>query len=392
MSEESKNKRLLILGSGFSKAVSDKMPVVQELVAPLNEKVERDEELGALKNPRYQYLLSQPELLLTYLSQDQPWKEPWETPKEWALFVRISRWLAKHIEDCEDRAFKDQVPGWAKRLAQWLHKTKTSVITFNYDTVLERICYRYVSVKVLGIDARSGQVIEANQPIYSFNLYRLPLTIITHREAGTDHAPPQETFHLIKLHGSINWFYSGGEYFPGEQIYLREIDSESPKIDMTKIPEGYPPLPPGFDPKKELERLLSDKAPLIIPPVAEKSRFYLNQTIRSLWGQAREYLAQAEEIYCVGYSLPDTDLTTKLLLQTACAGREKTLYIVNIVKGEKADDDKRALRDRYEKAFPPTVKIDDRFVYKLKEPDKHDKAVKDMTEFLCNLCEGVGQP
>lgn len=377
MSEESKKKRLLILGSGFSKAVSERMPVVSCLVDALKKEVEQDEELRALKNPRYQHLLSNPELLLTYLSQDQPWKEPDETHEDRALFLRISKWLANYIEKCEDEAFKNDIPKHIVDLAQWLHKTKTPVITFNYDTVLERVCYLYLRVETWVPSPHSWA--EVRMPLYASNLYPIPIGMIPQRAASTPLPPPQSTFYLIKLHGSINWFYSGGEQFPGEQVYFRLVDSVSPHSDMTGVDDlarlamGEPSFPPPpFDLKTEIDKLLSDKIPLIIPPVAEKSRFYSNQTIRSLWGKARERLAQAEEIYCIGYSLPDTDLTTKLLLQTACAGKAKTVYIVNIAVQEQEKD---KLLDRYRNAFPEGTNFRTDYI-------KRD-AVKAMTADLC---------
>jgi hypothetical protein len=196
----------------------------------------------------------------------------------------------------------------------------------------------------------------------------MPLVMIPHRAGPASPPPPQSTFHLIKLHGSINWFYSGGEQFPGEQVYFRLVDSWSPYSDMTQDVSWDGP-PPPFDLKTEIKKLLSDKVPLIIPPVAEKSRFYANQTIRSLWGKAREYLAQAEEIYCVGYSLPDTDLTMKLLLQTACAGKAKTVYIVNNDVNGKED-----LVRRYRDAFPKGVTIRDDYI----RADAVEAMIKDL--------------
>ena len=376
MSRESKKERLLILGSGFSKAVSDKMPVVRELAQALQKQIKTDPELTALKEPQYQHLLNDPEMLLTYLAQDQPWKEPDETHKDRALFLRVATWLARYIENCEDLAFKgNNIKDWVIDLASWLHHTKTPTITFNYDTVLERVCRLRVKAKTwvpknqYPPSWNPPSWSEEDLPLHASNLYQMPFGMIPQRAGPAPLPLPQSTFHLIKLHGSINWFYSGEEQFPGEQVYFRLVDSWSPHSDMTQdVSWGGPP--PPFDLKTEIKKLLSDKVPLIIPPVAEKSRFYANQTIRSLWGKAREYLAQAEEIYCVGYSLPDTDLTMKLLLQTACAGKAKTVYIVNNdVKG------KEDLVRRYKDAFPKGITIKDDYI--------RADAVEAMTEDLC---------
>ncbi|MEM4402554.1 MAG: hypothetical protein QW376_08775 [Candidatus Caldarchaeum sp.] len=351
MTEAQSKKRLLILGSGFSKAVSDKMPVVRELADALKKQIKEDPELKDLEDPKYQHLLNDPELLLTYLAQDQPWKEPWEAPKEWAVFLKISKWLAGYIQDCEAKAFKqndDLIPTW-KPLASWLHQTRTPVITFNYDTVLERICYH------------------SDERLDCYCLYNIPLSTIFLREAGTFGGDWKDTFCLIKLHGSINWFYSGVEQFPGEQIYFRNVDKMSPDDDMVDEDEA---AQDSGSSKKDIERLLSDKVALIIPPVAEKSRFYANQTIRSLWSKAREYLKAAEEIYVVGYSLPDTDLTTKLLLQTACTGQPKTVYIVN-----NDEEGKNNLLRRYHDAFPQETNFKDDYI--------RSNAVEAMVKDLC---------
>jgi len=268
-----KGKRLLILGSGFSKAIFCNMPIVQELAQYL-------EQEKALQQDPYDKLVDDPELLLSYLSLNQPWKEPPEALEDEALFARVQKALAEFIADCEDHAFKNSIPDWAKRLVEYLHSDKISVITFNYDTVLERIVYK--------IEQQKGKS-EDEWP-REFDLYGLPLSVIWSREGATLMGIGVETSHLIKLHGSINWFYSGVEGFPGEQVYYRPINSDSPCGDRREHP---------FTLKNDTERLFKDKIPLIIPPVAEKSRFYGNRTIRTLWHDAREALEEAEEVFCV---------------------------------------------------------------------------------------------
>lgn len=208
--------------------------------------------------------------------------------------------------------------------------------------MIERACWIYLS-----------EVKRQEEPhAIIFNSYRIPLAPIQSRTAGVLGGIEDYMFDLVKLHGSINSFYSGMEEFPGEQIYYRSVDSESPYKDNLYLSKDNNKKDNNLSRLKQLEQeelkiLLSDKVPLIIPPVAEKSRFYANQTIRSLWSRAREHLKQAEEIYVVGYSLPDTDLTTRLLLQTACAGQAKTVYIVN---NDIAGKDN--LLRRYKDAFP----------------------------------------
>ena len=98
-----KEKLLLILGSGFSKAISSNMPTVNELASRL-----RQEEV--LQKAPYNRLVDDPELLLSYLSLNQPWKEPPKALEDEALFAQVQKVLAEFIADCEDHAFKNSIP------------------------------------------------------------------------------------------------------------------------------------------------------------------------------------------------------------------------------------------------------------------------------------------
>jgi hypothetical protein len=129
------SKRTFILGSGFSKAIFSNMPTVRELAQHLRQQ-------DFLQGELYSRLMDDPELLLSYLSWDQPWKHPEEALHDKSLFVRVQLFLTKYIVDCEDKAFKNPPPKWVIQLVEYLHKTQMPVITFNYDTVVERILHK----------------------------------------------------------------------------------------------------------------------------------------------------------------------------------------------------------------------------------------------------------
>lgn len=338
-------KHVLILGSGFSKAIfPDSMPTVTDLGPVLLQ----EDALNALP---YERLAGDPELLLSYLGLNQPWKKPPEGLTDQGLFIRVQEVLANHIAKCEDRAFRNQAPGWAGLLIEHLHDSQISVITLNYDTVVERLVHHLK-------EGRSDD----SWP-RAHHLYDLPLSPILARAGNALLDMKVETFHLIKLHGSINWFYSGVEGYPGEQVYYRAVNSDSPYQDS----RGSANSGPGID------CLCKDKIPLIIPPVAEKSRFYENRTIRMLWTAAREALREAEEVMCVGYSLPETDLTMKLFLRAAA--RPKKVVIVN--KEHPTDEKGQAMLRRFQEAFPQAG-IDGHFMC--------EDSVEKMTEYLVARC------
>jgi hypothetical protein len=335
-------KRVLILGSGFSKAIFPVMPLVGDLREGL-------QDIEALRQEPYASMASEPELLLSHLALSQPWRTTSEGLSDRALFVQAQTSLANQIATCEAGAFQTPTPEWAGSLLRTLHDSRTPVITLNYDTVVERLLLHFFP---RGPDSPN--------PPREYNLYDLPLSPIWARAGGGLLGTRVETFHLIKLHGSINWFYSGPEGYPGEQVYYRVVNSDSPFQDH----RGRDGVGPG------IECLCSDKTPLIIPPTAEKSQFYGNKTIRALWMAARTALAQAEEILCVGYSFPATDLTMRLFLQSVA--RPRRVVIVN----NEQPGSPRGLKlvDRYKEAFPGVELDCDTFMC--------EHAVEKMTDYL----------
>lgn len=335
-------KRVLILGSGFSKAVFDCMPTVTDL-KPLLRKTKD------LSVAPYDGFADNPELLLSYLALSQPWKESASALHDQALFVQVQEALGEYIAASEARAFRKPPPDWAVRLIEHLHDAHTSVLTLNYDTLVERIVYQLKFGKPDGTWPTE------------YDLYDLPLSSLRLRSAGTFGRPEVTTFRLIKLHGSINWYYSGVEGFAGEQVYFRAVNSESPNRDDWGGKSAT---------DRQIKRLSKDKRRLIIPPVAEKSRFYENRTVRALWVAARDAVLEADEVLFVRYSLPESDLTMKLFLQAFARPRKVTIVDIEAPGTEKGQQ----LLRRYREVFP-NVEID-------AQPYMCEGAVEKMVEYM----------
>ena len=114
---------------------------------------------------------------------------------------------------------------------------------------------------------------------------------------------------LLKLHGSANWFWA--DTSPSDEIYFSN----------------------GTE--KDFNNLVMGLKPYIIPPVQDKNAFYNHIAIQALWKKAEELLKQADEIYIIGFSFPQTDLSVRYLFQSALRGSEPDIYVVNSAKEEK---------------------------------------------------------
>lgn len=111
---------------------------------------------------------------------------------------------------------------------------------------------------------------------------------------------------FFKLHGSMHWNKLGRK-------------------------QGYQIAGLRRYPAKGLEYVIPPKAPFIIPPVAAKMDI-INPALHELWTDARKKLSNASTWIIWGYSFPQTDTITTVLLKSACQnnrGKKKSIFIVN---------------------------------------------------------------
>ncbi len=158
------------------------------------------------------------------------------------------------------------------------------MITFNYDLLVEEVW--------AAIDPQRSWT----------DVYTVPVAPIAQRVAAVLAGDKVKGgLRLLKLHGSLNWRYSGPSSPAGDQVF-----------DIGFLPWGH--AMSSF--YEDEEKLSADKVPMIVPPVAVKSPYYVNNTIRAMWRQAAEALGQAEELVIIGFSLPPSDQIVSSMLAT----------------------------------------------------------------------------
>lgn len=125
-------------------------------------------------------------------------------------------------------------------------------------------------------------------------------------DAGTESLP------LLKLHGSINW---------GRCAECQAIDPL--RIQPIEIPPlakgdaGHVFLPEHWNsfreklPKQPHCNTHLRDIPVLVPPTWSKSQHYLN--LAPVWKRAARELGEAENIFVIGYSLPETDMFFRYL-------------------------------------------------------------------------------
>jgi hypothetical protein len=299
---------VFVLGAGFSCAVSDSMPLLREL-SPLVFAAYKDRD--KIPTDIKKLLSVDLEEALSYLVQPKPWLRESEALRHRALFLELTYVIAEVLRQSMDDAVSRMTTGpsdWLKKLILYWHRHRCTVLTLNYDTLIETVAH----VVEYGRDGSKPKYFSPwaiYPPFFTNAAMRSGALLLTKRP---------ETFLLLKLHGSTNWFFSGRETAQGEPIYF--------------IP---PPGPPGAWNAKPTETdalclaAVADKYPFIMPPVYDKAPLLTHETIRSIWFKGGEALKETKRVVFMGYRLPPTDRTMQHFLRSSLVDTGAAIEIVN---------------------------------------------------------------
>ena len=325
---------VFILGAGFSKAISDSMPTMAELSFAVREKVGKNQlaELARLGNDIERWM--------TYLSQSQPWLKTHENDSNKGLAGKLREQIKEIIDDRTTSAARSDSPDWLKCLIRSWHERQATVITLNYDTLIER-----ASKELQITDKIKGILAEEMYPPYFAN--------IKSRSASPWSEGKIATFLYLKLHGSTNWYYSGRDDFYGETIFYSIVSSLGSDLSA---------------PEKESIERAGDKEALIIPPVTEKTTYFNNETVKRLWHEASVALSKATRVFVMGYSLPISDLGMQLFLRNNQPETQTPVYVI---------DTCAAVATRYECELPELQIIKD-FAHDQEPVEKFSEHYPDM--------------
>ena len=216
------------------------------------------------------------------------------------------------------------VPEWLNELIRQWHTRRVTVITLNYDTLVES------ASRELKTDSSSRILPEQMYPPYFAN-------VASRSGTGLWGEEQLDTFTYYKLHGSTNWYYSGRDVFYGETIFYSDVPPWEPQFSRGEL-RSHPQA--------------EDKDWLIIPPVTDKLTYFNNETVRHLWQKASNDLWSATRVFVIGYSLPESDLGMQFFLQHSQPSPETRaqLYVV---------DQKRDVVERYRNLLQDMNVIDD---------------------------------
>ena len=199
---------VFVLGAGFSKAIYDGMPTMDELSTEVIRSLAKHDfpVPSVLDN-----LGNDIELWMTYLSQRHPWLTTGDYYYNQMIAAHIRQHIERIIDDCTSRAVRSNAPTWLNSLLRSWHGRCATIITLNYDTLIER-----ATGELRITDGIQRIMAEQMYPPYFAN-------IASRSGAGLWGKKKLNTFSYFKLHGSMNWYYSGRDDFYGETIFYADV-------------------------------------------------------------------------------------------------------------------------------------------------------------------------
>jgi len=289
---------VFILGAGFSRALSARMPLTDELgnaCLALNE-------LQDVHGVPAEFTGGRFETWLSSIAEPQPYLPEPRNLENQVLFVKFSDAIGKVLGWRMNEVLSGPPPTWHVKFVTAAHVRRATVITFNYDTLVE-CAVDYRSIWLPGLpEPVAWTEVTGNVPGWPAGANRVG-------------ASPVETFRLLKLHGSLNWFWTPGDV-TGLSVARRALPG------TFNAPQPYT--------EADRRRQLPARVPFVVPPSATKSSYYQNRLVRELWIQAGEALEAASHVSLVGYSLPLTDLTVSNMLTRTLGGAEVFVHVADL--------------------------------------------------------------
>ena len=310
---------VVLLGAGFSKAVSCQFPLIKDLgqYAPDEAGIpqcERPEEGTGF------------EAWLSRIGEDQPYRSVEENLVARRLFVQMSTAIAGVMRTRQREALREEPLYWLDDLISILHARQATVLSFNYDNVVEcAVDGHCLTDRTDGWNGRavtSHDIVDRLPPLPPAILQEeLPIEWTVGDQLKDRPPSPRRdadqvarSLRLLKLHGSLSWYWS-----PDDETGVTLHRWWPPGTFGDLLPE---------DEEARL-RALPGRVPFIVPPTATKSSYLTNLVVREIWGRARTALAEAERLIVIGYSVPPEDQVASGMLADALRGREVEVAIVD---------------------------------------------------------------
>ncbi len=331
------SEHVLVLGAGFTRAFYPNAPLACDDygVDSLKGAVEHLPVARRLLESELEYTGDgrvDLERLLTRLDSGMPYDHPERArPELQLLLTRIKHSLISRIQAALKSPCNDPLLG---QLAMHCILNRVNCLTFNYDDSFDRALYKATR-------GSSMQHMMTNVPMgwgptygYGFNC-NYCTNALFHSNDDYSHS-----MHILKLHGSLNWFPRLGAQSP---YAVSDILHRSDWFETVPQALSSHLRTLGNTHGGSIPPELCEDLPFIVPPVMAKSALTSEPILRLLWRHAYEVLRTAKRVTFIGYSLPVTDLLSNFLFREALReGAPHTIEVVDCTMQKEREIEQQA--------------------------------------------------
>lgn len=295
-SKEEASKPFYLTGAGFSREISEKLPLLPELAEKVSARMGmRESDLFAFNGNIEQWM--------SHLATDQPWLAKEQSLENLARFYTASKEIYSIVSAAENEVMQDACPHWLEVFAGHVSCRSATVATLNYDTLLERTIA--TSCQIQNVADIYGMPLESRSfPGGNFGL--------------SSGEPNSHRPIVYKLHGSTNWRYSGLDAPMSDRVVLESTNATWFGASLK-----------GPDMHSRWGKLHADLSPYIVPPTATKTTYYGNLSMRAQWINSFNALRDSSEVVIMGFSFPDTDLAIRHYFTQGLTAKRITVVDMN---------------------------------------------------------------
>jgi len=256
------------------------------------------------------------------------------------IYIRLTGMLDEFLSEFE---ITGNTSGSLKDFGDQIYKEKPTIITFNWDCILETAVESASGVRREIPDSfrkapnMNGDVPNEELPYSHYNwnralAYGIKFDEVQLQRAGLSTRVDGQKFYshqknksydwkILKLHGSLNWY----RYWQPVHPDLEKRLSADKKEDIILVDGHWHLLSPPIDNVSGWYLF-----PWIITPIMYKEQFYRTRPFPDLWNQAKLHLTKCSRLIVIGYSFPPTDFAVrKLLLEAFEDNKLNELIVVN---------------------------------------------------------------
>jgi hypothetical protein len=214
----------------------------------------------------------------------------------------------------------------AARLAKLLLGTGSTIVTTNYDIVMDNVLFDRGNVNY-GVSVRSAvrrggfNADDREEEVRHFT-YDVTHSLSLH----------QGRLPLLKLNGSLNWLYC-----PRCDELDVSFHEKAGAVILTEPHLG----------RCSAGGCTGRYQALLVGPSLEQR--YENRILRETWSLAERALDEAERLVIIGYSLPEADYLIRALLARHFARRSDSVTVVDVALDSFHEDQ---FEQRYKRLFP----------------------------------------